>query len=146
MEPEKTVPADRRLRTLTVLAAVLVTALGVAVLIIFRAELQELRNPAEDRQEAAVEKAVLWTTALAWTGGLSLVGMGAYFWWLGRRINRAGCFPPPGVKVICPMRIRTGAKARMVANVAELAALVCIVAGTIGMWCLYQRAMALLQP
>jgi hypothetical protein len=145
MELEKTAPADKRLRTQTVLAAVLVTVLGVVVLIIFRAELQELRNVAEDGQEAAVEKAVLWITALAWTGGLSLVGMGAYFWWLGRRINRAGCFPPPGMKVICPMRIRAGAKARMVANVAEVAALLCIVAGTIGMWYLYQRAVALLQ-
>ena len=144
MAPE-TVPADRRLRTLTVLAGVLVTVLGVAVLIIFRAQLQELRKPAEERQKAAVETAVLWTTALAWTGGLSLVGMGAYLWCLGRRINRTGCFPPPGMKVICPMRVRTGAKARMVANLAEVAALLCIVAGTIGMWYLYQRAVALLQ-
>ena len=94
---------------------------------------------------AAEEKVLRLATIILWIGGLSLVGMGGWFWRLGRRINLADRFPPPGMKVIKDTRVRTGPKARALANLAQAAALLCVVAGTVGMWYLYRFAVALLR-
>jgi hypothetical protein len=50
------------------------------------------------------------------------------------------------MKVIKDTRVRTGAKARALANLAQAAALLCVVAGTVGMWYLHRLAVALLRP
>lgn len=134
------VPADKRLRRWAILVAVLLTAAGLVVIGVLHGQLQELDKQAAENLQAAKETAIRLTAIVAWVGGLGFVGMGAWFWWLGRHINRADRFPPPGMKVIKDTSVRTGSKARTLANLAQLAALLCVVVGTIGMWYLYQLA------
>jgi hypothetical protein len=139
MQPE-IVPADRRLRALSLLAAVLIAAAGMAVIWVLRGELREIKALAEDDRAAAVEKMLRLTAAVAWVSGLSFVAAGAWIWWLARRTYRAERFPPPGMRVVRDTRVRTGTAARNIANIAFLAAFVCIATGTVGMWYLYRLA------
>ena len=142
------VPADKKHRSLARITAVLLTILGLLALGLLYGHLGKIEKRAEENPRAAeeAEQQVLRLAATAlWVGGLSLVGMGAWFWRLGRRINRAGRFPPPGMKVIRDTRVRTGAEARTLANLAQAATLLCIVAGTVGMWYFYRLAAAVLQ-
>ena len=134
------VPADKRLRRWTILTAVLLTAAGLVVIGLLHGQLQAIEKQAAENLPAAKETAICLTTILAWSGGLGFVGMGAWLWWLGRRINRADRFPPPGMKVIKDTPVRTGVKARRLANLAQLTALLCVVVGTVGMWYLYALA------
>ena len=146
------VPADRRLRTWTILAAVLLCLAGLVVIGVLHNQLQAIEKPPIRRDmemlhrweaehlQVAKERAIRLTAIVAWIGGLGFVGTGAWFWWLGRRINRADRFPPPGMKVIKDTPVRSGPGARRLANLAQLTALLCVVVGTIGMWYLYQLA------
>jgi hypothetical protein len=142
---DEIVPADKRHRRLTLVTAGLLTLLGLLALGMLPAYLGGIRKLAEEDLWAAEEKALRLVAIVLWVGGLSLVVMGAWFWRLGRRINLADRFPPPGMKVIKDTRVRTGAKARAVANLAQATALVCVVAGTVGAWYLYRLAAALLR-
>jgi len=78
--------------------------------------------------------------------GASLVALGTWLWMLGRRINRAGCFPPPGAKVVRDTQVRTGQRACNMANVAQAGAFLFIVAGTVGAWYVCSRILTLIQP
>jgi len=40
--------------------------------------------------------------------------------------------------------VRTGARARTLANLSQVTALLCVVAGTVGMWYVYRLAAAVL--
>jgi hypothetical protein len=142
---DQIVPADKKHRRLAVVAVVLFTLLGLLALWILHGYLGEIQRLAEEDLRTAEEKALRLTAIAVWVGGLSLVGMGAWFWRLGRRINLADRYPPPGMKVIKDTRVRTGARARALANLAQAAALLCVVAGTVGMWYLHRLAVALLQ-
>jgi hypothetical protein len=143
---DEIIPGDKRHRRLTLVTALLLTFLGLLALGILCGYLGEIQRLAGEDLRAAEEKALRLTAIVLWVGGLGLVGMGAWFWRLGRRINLADRFPPPGMKVIKDTRVRTGAKARALANLAQAAALLCVVAGTVGMWYLHRLAVALLRP
>jgi len=142
---DEIIPGDKRHRRLTLVAALLLSFLGLLAMGILCGYLGEIQKLAREDLQAAEQKALRLTAIILWIGGLSLVGMGAWFWRLGRRINLAGRFPPPGMKVIKDTRVRSGAKARALANLAEAAALLCVVAGTIGMWYLHRLAAAVLR-
>ena len=101
---------------------------------------------AVDPLEAAIERLERWTTVLGWIGGLSFVGIGLWMFALGWRINRAGQYPPPGMKVIRDTPIRTGPQARTMANVLQLAAFVLITAGVVATWWLHQVALRIFAP
>lgn len=139
------VPADKRQRRLTIVAVVLLFLGGLVGLAGLRWHLGRLEQLVEEHPRQAVEKALRLVGVFAWVGGLSFLGAGAWLWRLGRRINRAGRFPPPGMKVVRDTRVRTAAGARTVASLAEVAALVCVVAGTLGMWYVYRLAVTLLR-
>jgi hypothetical protein len=136
------VPADKRLRRLTFLTAVLLGLLGFAALWMLSGHLGLIETLAKQDLRAAEEKVLRLAAITLWMGGLALVGMGGWLWRLGRRINLAGCYPPPGMKVIRDTRVRTETQARALANLAEAAALICVIAGTVGMWYLYRLAAA----
>lgn len=143
---EEIVPADKRHRRLALVTAVLITLVGVLLLGILYGYLGQIkRDMAEKDRRTAEGELLRLTAAVNWIGGLSFVGMGAWFWRLGRRINRSGRFPPPGAKVIRDTRVRTGAKARELASLAQAAALLCVLAGTAGMWYLYRLVVAVLR-
>lgn len=142
---DQIVPADKKLRKLVLVAAVLVAAVGLPVLAVLHGYLREIENQAQRNPQAAVQKAICLTAIVAWVGGLGFVGAGLRLFRLGRRINRADRFPPPGMKVIKNTPVRTGAKARALANLAQVAALLCVVVGTVGMCYLYRLAVTVLQ-
>ena len=142
---DRIILADKRHRRLAALAAVLVTVVGLLAMGILYAHLGKIEKLAEEDPRAAEEKVLFLGAIVFWAGGLSLVGMGGWFWWLGRRINLGGRFPPPGMKVIKDTRVRMGAQARALANLAQVAALLCVVAGTVGVWYLQRLAVAVLR-
>ncbi len=139
------IPADKRHRKLVLCAAALLGLLGLLGLAILCGHLSEIQRLAEKEPAAAEGKMLRLATIMVWVGGLGLVGTGAWLWRLGRRINRAGRFPPPGMKVIKDTRVRTDGPARALASLAEAAAGLCVVAGTLGMWYLHGLVVALLQ-
>jgi hypothetical protein len=143
---DEIIPGDKRQRRLTLVTALLSLLLGLLALTILCRYLGEIRSLAQDDLQAAEEKVLRLAAIVLGLGGLCLVGMGVWFWWLGRRVNLANRFPPPGMKVIKDTRVRTGAKARAVANLAQVVALLCVIAGTVGMWYVYRAAAALLRP
>jgi hypothetical protein len=145
MSQPEIIPADKKLRARAVVLAVVLTVLGLIAMVLLKMHLQAVERLAEDDLSAAIEKALRLTTAIAWIAGLSFVGMGLWLWRLGRRINRAGRFPPPGTKVINDTPVRTGAAARRVADLAQFAAFSCIVVGTVGMWYFYGLAVTMLR-
>ncbi len=138
------VPADKNHRRLALVTAALLTILGLVALGILHGHLGKIEELAKDNPRAAGEKVLRLAATVLWVGGLGLVGMGAWFWRLGRRINLAGRYPPPGMKVVKQTRVRTGARARTLANLSQVTALLCVVAGTVGMWYVYRLAAAVL--
>ena len=141
---DQIVPADKRQRALAAVAAALLSVVAVAVLIVVDRRFDRIKELSEEDLPAAATAMLRFTTVVAWIGGLGFVGMGAWFWRLGRRINLAERFPPPGMRVIKDTPVRTGARARMTANLAQVSALACVVAGTVGMWYLYRVAASVL--
>ena len=142
---DEIVPADKNHRRLALVTALLLTILGLVALGILHGYLGKIQELAKDNPRAAEEKVLRLATTVLWIGGLGLVGMGAWFWRLGRRINLAGRYPPPGMKVVKQTRVRTGARARTLANLSQLTALLCVVAGTVGTWYVYRLAAAVLE-
>lgn len=134
------VAADKPLRVRAILAVVLLVVVGGAAIGLLNGHLREIEQQAGENLQAARQKALRLTAIAAAVGGLGFVGMGGWFWWLGRRVHRSGRFPPPGMKVIKNTPVRTGARARTVAHLAQVAGLLCVIAGTFGMWYLYQLA------
>ena len=145
MSQPEIIPADTRLRARAIVLAVALTVVGIIAMVLLKVQLRGIEELAEDDLPAAFEKALRLTTAIAWIAGLSFVGMGLWLWRLGRRINRADRFPPPGAKVIKDTPVRTGPAARRVADLAQLAAFSCIVVGTVGMWYFYGLAVTMLR-
>lgn len=141
---DEILPADKRHRRLVILAAIVLSFVGMLALVVLSRYLGEIKKLAREDLPAAEEKAIRLVRISLWIVGLGLVGMGGWFWRLGRRINLAGRFPPPGMKVVKETRVRTGAKARARANLAQAAALLCVVAGTVGMWYVYRLTVAVL--
>lgn len=141
---DEIIPADKRHRRLALVAGVLMALVGLLLLAILYGHLHEIRKLATGNRPAAEQKLLGLAKVVGWAGGLSLAGMGVWFWRLGRRINRSARFPPPGMKVIRDTRLRTGASARARANLAQAVALLCVVAGTVGMWYVYRSVVAAL--
>ena len=141
---DEIIPADKKYRRLALVTAVLLTVLGLLALGMLHAYLGEVKKLAKEDLREAEEKMFRLVKIVLWVGGLSLVGMGGWFWRLGRRINLAGRFPVPGMKVVKDTRVRTGSEARALANLAQAVTLLCVVAGTVGMWYVYRLAAAVL--
>ncbi len=129
--------ADPQARRLAAVVAVVMLAVGGVLLWLLEARLRDIRKLVEENPAAAAEQALQIAAWVAWAGGAGLVGLGVWLWRLGRRINRTGRYPPPGMKLVRNTRIRTGRQARNLAGLAELFAFFAVVAGVVGMWYFY---------
>ncbi len=143
-EPE-IVSADKRLRRWSVVAAVLLSLAALAVVSVLDGQFDEVDKLAGDNLELAIERMLRLTAIVAWVGGLGFTGTAVWFWRLSRQIGLSGRFPPPGMKVVRDTPVKTGSGARSIANLARMTALMCLLVGTLGMWYLYDLAVAALR-
>ena len=141
----KIVPADPKQRRLALLAVVAIVIGGVVALWWLDRRLDGIDRLVEENLPAAAERALSLVVKALVVMGVSLVGMGLYLFWLGVQINRAGQFPPPGMKVIRNTVVRTGPRARLLANLALVSSLLAVLAGTVGMWYVFRLASTLLR-
>jgi len=139
------VPADKNLRNRTIILAIVLAVVGLAVLYLLRGRLEAIKKLASEDLSSAVDQVLRLTTIVAWVAGPSFVGLGVWLWWIARRINRGGRFPPLGMKVVRDTPVRTGDRAKALARLARVVALVCLVWGTIGIWLFYSRAAEMLR-
>ncbi len=142
-EPE-IVSADKRLRRWTIVATVLLSAVALAVVTVLDRQFGEVEKLAGDNLDLAIEKMLRLTAIVAWIGGFGFAGSAFWLWRLSRRIGLSGRFPPPGMKVVADTPVKTGSKARSIANLARMTAIMCLLVGTVGMWYLYDLAVAAL--
>jgi len=122
-----TMPPDPRARKQAIVLATLLGIAGLALLLVVRRETAQINKLARDQRAAAVQRAQRLVIGVACCGVVGFVGMGVWFWRLGRRIRRADQFPPPGMKVVRETPIRTGAAAWRIAGVADFAALLSLI-------------------
>ncbi|MDZ7620116.1 MAG: hypothetical protein U1E05_24195 [Patescibacteria group bacterium] len=139
------VPADPRQRKLAVFLTLGIVVGGVVALWWLHRRLDGIDHLVEENLPAAADKALSLVVKTLMVLGGSLVSMGLYLFWLGTRINRAGQFPPPGMKVIRNTTVRTGPRARLLANLALVSSLLAVLAGTVGMWYVFRLASVLLR-
>ncbi len=137
--------ADPGYRLAAGLGTLVLAAVALVVLWVMRSQMHRLEALAESDLPAAVERAMWMVAAVAWSGALGFVGVGAWFWLLGRRIRRAGQYPPPGMKVLRDVAVRRGRKAIALANMAQAGALIVATGGLAAMWYLHRLAEALLR-
>jgi hypothetical protein len=138
--------AHKTLRRWSIVAAVLLGAAGLTLIGLLHSQLRQLEDKdlPEQNRKAVAQRVVRLTRIVAALGSLGFITVGFRLWGLGRRVNQSGRFPPPGMKVVRDTPVRTGPKARTVANVAQLTAFLCAIVGTIGMWYLYRLAATIL--
>jgi len=138
------VPADRNHRRLVLLATLLLSIGGFVLLAVLNGQIRGIKAAAQEDLPEAVDRMLRLTAIIAWVGGLAFVGAAVWLWRLGQRVRRSGRYPPEGMKVIRDTPVRTGSDAQSVANVATMAAIMCLMLGTGGMWYLYDLAAAAL--
>ena len=140
------VPADKTQRRLVLLVAVVAIAAAVVLIGVLKRQVDVLREAPDDELWQAAEKTLRLTALFSGVGTAGFAGMGFWFWWLGRKIIRAGRYPPPGMKVVRDTPVRTGAAAARLAIAAQITGLLLAVAGTAATWYLYRLAVAMLRP
>jgi len=140
---ERIAQADPRARRLAMAAAVVMFAAGGVLLWLLEGRLRAIRQMVQQNPAAAAQQAVQIAGWVAWAGGAGMVGLGVWLWRLGRRINRTGRFPPPGMKVVRDTPVRTGPQARNLASLAEFCAFLAVVGGVLGMWFFYRTVQRL---
>jgi hypothetical protein len=119
-------PADPVARRRALIAAAVIAAAGWAAYFALQNWLADLRSlPPESAQEA-LEDAMIWGT---WAATLPVLVFATWLWLLGRRVRRAGRFPPPGAKVIRDTPVLIGRDARVRGATLQVTALVLGVCG-----------------
>jgi len=132
------VRADPRARRTALIAGLVMLLVCGAALWWLEGRLRAIRQMVQQNPAAAAQQMMRIVAGVAWAAGAGLVGLGVWLWCLGRRINRTGRFPPPGMRVVRDTRLRTGKQARNLASLAELFAFLAVVAGVVGTWWFYR--------
>ena len=143
---QEIVPADKTQRRLVLLAALVAVAAAAVLIGVLKQQADTLGETPDDGLHQAAAGAVRLTAIFSSVGTAGFAGMGLWFWWLGRKIVRAGRYPPPGMKVVRDTPVRTGAAAGRLAIAAQITGLLLAVVGTAAMWYLHRVAIAMLRP
>lgn len=134
------IPADPRLRRRAMLTTVCLSIAGAIGLWLLYRYLRNTRSLDSAALDVATVR-LLWIVRLAAAVSVAcLVGLGLWMMRLGRRVLRAGEYPPPGAKVVKTTRVRTGPRARVIGNLLLLSATIVAVLGSLGTWYLMQLA------
>jgi hypothetical protein len=107
---------------------------------LFYRQFQTIMALADRDIEEATQRALKLAKFFSWLSGLSLVGIGLWFGRLGWRIYLWDQYPPPRWKVTRDTKLRTGKRARRIANLAIIACAIFLAAGICGGWLLYRTA------
>ena len=145
MAEEAFVQPDKRLRRVVAGVAILLIVAGAVGAWQLSGLFEGIEELTDEELAALILQVEMLTKVAVWMAACGVVGCGWWLFWLGSKITRSGRYPPPGMKVIRTVRVRTGAAARRLANLAFLAAVVLTVAGTFGVWRLWQLATRVLQ-
>jgi len=115
-EKEEIVPADEGLRKkLVVFLVVVVFLAGAGVFFLSGPFQEEIERLGKANPHQAVEKLRQWLRVAQVANVLVTVVAAAYFIRLGFRILGEGRFPPSGMRVIRPTKVRYGKSARLAA-------------------------------
>jgi hypothetical protein len=141
---EQIVLADKRLKRRVFWLSALMIVGGAVGMASFYHQFQSILDLADRDIEAAARKALSLAKFFSWLSGLSLVGIGLWFGRLGWKIYLWDQYPPPGWKVLRDTKLRTGRRARRVANAAIVACAIFLATGICGGWLLYRMAVVAL--
>lgn len=136
-ELRKADPEARRQALLIVVAGALVGVLCLLAIERYRDPLLDWIS-AEPAASAQRFRRVLLAAAALLT--LPLLGIAAYLWALGRRIEAAAAFPPPGMRVIRDTPVVSGASAVSRGRWLKRLALICVIAALALGWMLWRLA------
>jgi hypothetical protein len=125
----KIIPADRTLRGLTLIGAVVVLLAGVVALVYTESFLQHMKALALDSPSQAAAKAGLVLKLVAIGAGVIPIAVGAYLGHVAMLTWRSSEFPPPGTRVLRETTVTTGPSSRRWAVFAFLVAVVLLLGG-----------------
>lgn len=140
-------PADKRLRMLTLIVAIVLLAAGyLAYTLLLPRYLEFLRhlsiaNPA--RLKGEYERAFHWMFGVI---ALLTAAIGYHALRLGVKTRRAALFPPPDVKVIVDTKIVRGTKAQRLGALMIAGALGFSTVGLLGAWYMHKETLNMLAP
>ncbi len=107
-EDGATVPADRRLSRIMGWLLLILAAAGGLVIYFVSARLAAVEALAEADPVLAVARIRNLLSGFIIANLMVTAAFAVYFVLLGRRVLRAGRYPPPGMKVLRKTRVRTG--------------------------------------
>jgi len=143
--PDPIVPADPRMRRGVAIAVAVVIAVGLVLFAELQSELDRIASLAQRDPEAATARGIRLVTILALVAGLSLLGVGGWFWQLARRIRRTDQYPPPGMRLLRDTPLLAGTRAWTVATKAKVIAVLTWLLGLAIAWYLWQLAVGRLR-
>jgi cytochrome bd-type quinol oxidase subunit 1 len=109
------VRADKEFRKRFIVFLMLIVIVFVFTILSMKSYLDQMGELRRENPGLAGKKVIFLLKWWMGLGSLPILGFGVYQIILGRRILKAGRFPPPGMKMIRDTKIRTGAKAKKVA-------------------------------
>ena len=127
----KIIPADRTLRTVTLIGVAVVLLVGVITLVYTESFLRDMKALAQESPSQAAAKVGLVLKVLAIGAAVIPVAVGAYLtrvavltWWRSE-------FPPPGTRVLRDTTVTTGPTSRRWALFALLVAVILVLGGIV---------------
>jgi hypothetical protein len=117
-------PPDPRARRNAAVLVLVFTLLGTVAYFATNRFVADLKELAWVDPGLAVEQAGMAIKLLALTLGVFLAGFSAWLFHFSLRSDRAGCFPPPGTRLIRERTILTGEPARARARLGYVLAAV----------------------
>ncbi|HEX3034675.1 MAG TPA: hypothetical protein VHT73_06000 [Thermodesulfobacteriota bacterium] len=127
---EEIVYADKRLRRRAVLLMFIIVLILAPIVLLTHNYLRDLealiKNNSKDALSKVITLTYIWGAFFA-AGNLVIFG---YLMWLGIRIIKADCYPPPGMRVIKDTKVVRGSKARFRGGFLIFAAVVILLVGS----------------
>lgn len=109
---EEVIYADKKLRRRAVILMLMLVLVLAPIALITLNYLNDLEALAKSNSEEALSKIITLTYiwgAFFTVGNLAIFG---YLMWLGTKIIKSDCYPPPGMRVIKDTKVVRGSKAR----------------------------------
>jgi len=137
-------PADKETRNHTGSVVAAVALLVGWTTVAVTGEMQRIKRLARTDALLAAEQLEWITRIVTFALSVLVLVLGAWILWVGHRICRTGEFPPPGMRLIRPLRTCTGRKARIIGWLSQLVGLLVFAFGATATWLFARLAQTLL--